>query len=65
VVTAVAAAVDRHLLSQTSAVALIALVAGRMGLEVDPDAELEQALTDKGKQQEEDSVPGFEEDEAA
>lgn len=65
VVTAVAAAVDRHLLSQTSAVALIALVAGRMGLEVDPDAELEQALKDKGKQQEEDSFPGFEEDEAA
>lgn len=65
VVTAVAAAVDRHLLSQSSAVALIALVAGRMGLEVDPEAELEQALMDKGKQQEEDAFPGFEEDEAA
>lgn len=65
VVTAVAAAVDRHLLSQSSAVALIALVAGRMGLEVDPEAELEQAMADKGKQQEQDSFPGFDEDEAA
>ncbi|WP_316978040.1 phage portal protein [Shumkonia mesophila] len=59
VVVAAAAAVDRHLLSEATAIALIALVAGQLGLEIDPAAELEAAGADAARRAEADTFPGL------
>lgn len=64
-VSAAAMAVTAGLLSQQTAVALIALVAGQLGLEIDPAAELAAALEDKAKQAEADSFVPPAEDPAA
>lgn len=65
VVVAAAAAVDRGLLSEQTAVAVIALVAGQLGLEIDPAAELEAAKADAARRAENDSFPGVGADPAA
>lgn len=62
VVVAAAAAVDRHLLSEATAISLIALVAGQLGLEIDPAAELEAAQADAARRAEADVFPGIGED---
>ena len=59
VVTSAAVAIDRGLMSEETAVALIALIAGRLGLEVDSLEELEKARADQGRREEEDGFPGF------
>lgn len=70
VVTAVNSAIDAGRMSDETGVALIAAVAGRLGVEIDPEAELTAARKGKLKRQEEDSFTGpgdlvDEEDEAA
>lgn len=70
VVTAVNSAIDAGRMSDETGVALIAAVAGRLGVEIDPEAELVAARKGKLKRQEEDSFTGpgdlvDEEDEAA
>lgn len=70
VVTAVNSAIDAGRMSDETGVALIAAVAGRLGVEIDPEAELVSARKGKLKRQEEDSFTGpgdlvDEEDEAA
>ena len=62
VVVAAATAIDRGLLSEETAVAVIALVAGQLGKEIDPMAELEKARADGDRREERDSFPGFEEE---
>jgi len=47
-------AVDRGFMSEESAIGLIASVAGQLGYEIDPKAELEQARADRRKRQEDD-----------
>lgn len=59
VVMAAATAIDRNLLSEETAIGIIALVAGQLGKEVDPAAELEAARADMARRQEQDSFPGF------
>lgn len=60
VVTGVAIAVEKNLLTKASAVELIAAVAGRLGVEINPEDELKNALEEKGKAEEDDtfSEPG-------
>lgn len=70
VVTAVNSAIDAGRMGDETGVALIAAVAGRLGVEIDPEAELVAARKGKLKRQEEDSFTGpgdlvDEEDEAA
>ncbi len=59
VVVASATGIDRSLLSEETAVGIIALVAGQLGKEVDPVAELEKAREDINRREEKDSFPGF------
>lgn len=65
VVVAAAAAVERGLLSEQTSVAIIALVAGQLGQEIDPAAELEAARADAARRAENDSFPGVGADPAA
>lgn len=57
VVTAVAAAIDAGLMTEETGVALIATVAGRLGVEIDPAKELTAARAAKAKRQEDDVFP--------
>lgn len=59
VVVAAATAIDRQLLSEETAIGIIAMVAGQLGKEIDPAAELEAARADQARRREEDSFPGF------
>lgn len=54
VVSAAVVAVDRGMLAEETAVSLVASVAGRLGVEVDPKAELEAARSDSARRQEAD-----------
>lgn len=54
VVVAGAAAVDRGLLSEETATAIIAIVAGQLGVEIAPAAELEKAREESAKRAEAD-----------
>jgi hypothetical protein len=58
VVTAVNMAIDAGRMSEETGVAMIAAVAGRLGVEIDPEAELVAARKGKLKRQEEDSFTG-------
>lgn len=51
-------AVDRGLLTEETAVKLLAVIAGRLGVEIDPADELAAARKAKGKRQEEDAFTG-------
>ena len=64
VVIAAATAIDRNLLSEETAVGIIALVAGQLGKEVDPASELEAARTDMERRREHDNFPGLDVEEA-
>lgn len=57
VVTAVATAIDAGLMTEETGVALIATVAGRLGVEIDPAAELTAARKARRKREEEDVFP--------
>lgn len=58
-------AIDRNLLSEASAVALIALVAAQLGLEVDPATELEAVRADAARRAEQDVFPDLEDEDGA
>jgi len=58
VVSAAAQGVERGLISQATAVALIAAIAGRLGVEIDADAELADALEEAARVAEEDAFGG-------
>lgn len=58
VVSACALAMDKGLLSAEMAIRVIASVAERLGVEIDPAAELEKAATAKAKQAEGDAFTG-------
>lgn len=64
VVMAAATAIDRNLLSEETAVGIIALVAGQLGKEVDPTSELVAARTDMERRREHDNFPGLDVEEA-
>jgi len=64
VVTAVSVAVERGLMSKGTAVALIGSVAGRLGVEIDAQAELEAAIEDSEKAAELDQFPDLGGDDA-
>jgi hypothetical protein len=55
-------AIDRGLLSEETAVAIIAQIAERLGIEIDPADELVAARKDIQRRGEQDSFPGFGED---
>jgi hypothetical protein len=61
VVAAAAMAVERGLLSEPTALALIGAIAGRLGVDIDPAAELAAAKGEKAKRQAEDSFGGVDE----
>jgi hypothetical protein len=63
VVVASATAIDRGLLSEETAVGIIALIAQQLGREIDPVSELEAARADLARRGEADSFPGFPADE--
>lgn len=58
VVTAVSSAIAQGLLSKATAVAIIAQVAGQLGIELDPDAELEIAGKEKSRVDEANTFTG-------
>lgn len=64
VVAGTVTAVDRGLLSEQSAVALIGLVAGQLGLEIDPEEEIERAREEADQRAEDEGVPDLPEDPA-
>lgn len=55
-------AIDRGLLSEETAIAIIAQVAGRLGIEIDPDEELKTARLEASKRQEGDTFPDYPDD---
>ncbi|MEQ8585146.1 MAG: hypothetical protein RLO01_12685 [Thalassobaculaceae bacterium] len=57
-------AIDRGLLSEETAVSIIAQVAERLGLEIDPKDELERAQKDAARRREYEDVPDFPDDPA-
>lgn len=63
VVAGAATAIDRGLMSEETAVAVVALVAGQLGQEIDPAEELARARADSARRAEEDSFPGLPEGE--
>lgn len=65
VVTAGAAAVDRGLMSEETAVSLIVFVASQLGVQIDAKEELERARADKDRRKTEDSFQEFDPDLAA
>ena len=62
VVTSVGLAIDRGLMSEETALAMIALIAARLGLEIDPTAELVAARVDEARRAEADLFPDVPED---
>jgi len=64
VVIAASAAINQGMMSEETAVRLIALVAGQLGLDIDPEEELEKARQDAGRRNEDDTFPGFDDDES-
>lgn len=62
VVVAAGLAIDRGLISEQTAVAVISVVAARLGVEIDPVEELEAARADAGKRAEADTYPAYPED---
>ncbi|WP_119301131.1 hypothetical protein [Dongia deserti] len=63
VVTGCASAIDRGLLTELTALRLINAVAGRLGVEIDAEAELQAAKDELVKRREEDSFTEIPEDE--
>lgn len=59
VVVGSVAAIDRGLLSEETGVALLATIAGQLGLEIDPKDELDKARGDADRKREDDSFPGM------
>jgi len=59
VVLAVGAAIDRGLMSEQTGIAMIGLVAGQLGLEIDATAELEAAREEARVRKEDDTFQGF------
>lgn len=57
VVAAAALAIDNAMLSRKTAIAIIAAVAVRLGLDIDPEAELQAAEDEAAKRREEDVFP--------
>lgn len=51
-------AIDRGLLTEETAVKMLAVLAGRLGVDFDPQSELKAARTAKGKRQEDDAFTG-------
>lgn len=64
VVLAAASAIDRGLLSEVTAVSLIAQIAAQMGLPINVQDELDSARADAAKRQEGDLYPGLDDDSA-
>lgn len=62
VAIAAAQAIDKELLSEETAVRLIAIVAGRLGVDVDPMEELKQARADALRRAEDDTIVELPED---
>lgn len=62
VVTACGLAIDRGLLSEKTALLIIALVAARLGMEIDVEAELQAAKTEAGRRAEADTFPPIPDD---
>ncbi|WP_119304966.1 hypothetical protein [Dongia deserti] len=63
VVTGCASAIDRGLMTELTAVRIINAVAGRLGVEIDAEAELQAAKKELAKRREEDSFQEIPEDE--
>lgn len=59
VATALTMAIDRGLLSDETAIKLLATMAVRLGVEIDPASELEAARKDAEARPEKDAFPGF------
>lgn len=62
VVVAAGVAIDRGLLSEQTAVTIVSVVAARLGVEIDPVAELKAARAEAAKRAEADSFPDYPED---
>jgi hypothetical protein len=61
-VSAVAAAVDEGLMTRRDAVRLVAMLAGRLGVEIDAEATLEEAEAERRRRQDEAGVPPLADD---
>lgn len=65
VTAAVVTALDRGIVSRLTAVSLVAIVAARLGLDIDPAAELVSAEQDALRQAEQDRIPEIADDPSA
>jgi hypothetical protein len=65
VVVGAQVAIDRGLISEQTALELIAAIAGRLGVEIDPAAELAQARVDASRRRREQAEGGLYEDDPA